>query len=143
MNNYETMNTKSLTDFRNNITKYINELKQNKKPIILTQHGKNAAVVLDAKKYQEMQDELDFMRKTSIGFEDLKRNRVHDSVEVYNEIEEIINETKSVEEKIPESNLIEKDGLLVLHTDFTGDISTIIEKEQKERINSILKFYLH
>lgn len=102
--NYDLTNSKSLTVFQNNIKKYISELQQNKKTITLTQRGKNTAVVLDAKKYQEMQDELEFMRKTSNGLEDLKCNRVHDSVEVFNEIEEILKETKSVEDNIPESN---------------------------------------
>jgi len=44
---------------------YINELRINKRPIILTQHGKSAAVLMDAEKLQELQDQIDFMRKVA------------------------------------------------------------------------------
>ena len=55
-NLYETLSVKNirpLTDFRNKMKEYINELNENKKPILLTQHGKSAAVLLHAEKFQE------------------------------------------------------------------------------------------
>ena len=61
-----------------------------KKPIILTQHGKCAAVLLDAEHYQDMNDLIDFMRKVATGLEDYKQNRIHNVSEVFSEVDEII-----------------------------------------------------
>ena len=90
MENLDVKNIKPLTDFRNNMKEYIRELKINKKPIILTQHGKGTAVLLDADKYQELQDQIDFMRKVALGLDDLKNNRIHPFSEAISEIENII-----------------------------------------------------
>ena len=68
-------NIKPLTEFRNHTKKYIKELKLTKKPIILTQHGKSAAVLLDPDKFQELQDQIEFMRKVALGLDDVKNKR--------------------------------------------------------------------
>ena len=46
METIDIRNIKPLTDFRNHIKKYIKELNTTKKPIVLTQHGKSAAIIL-------------------------------------------------------------------------------------------------
>jgi len=94
MDTIDIKNIKPLTDFRNNMKKYINELKINKKPIILTQHGKGTAVLLDAEKYQELQDQIDFMKKVALGLDDIKNNRIHSFSEVSDEIDNIISLAK-------------------------------------------------
>ncbi|MBD3383388.1 type II toxin-antitoxin system prevent-host-death family antitoxin [candidate division KSB1 bacterium] len=84
-------NITPLTDFRNNIKKYLNEIRVHKKPIILTQHGKSAAVIMDAEKYQEMQDQIEFMRKVALGLEDYREGRIVPAETVFSEIDQIIN----------------------------------------------------
>lgn len=69
---------------------YINELNKNKQPILLTQHGKSAAVLLHAEKFQEMQDQIEFMRKIATGLEDYKSGSVHSVVETFEDIDKII-----------------------------------------------------
>jgi len=69
---------------------YIKELNENKKPIVLTQHGKSAAVLLPAEKFQEMQDQIEFMRKVAQGLEDYQNNRVHSFQETFGAIDKII-----------------------------------------------------
>lgn len=95
METLDLKNIKPLTDFRNNMKEYISELKINKKPIILTQHGKGTAVILDAEKYQELQDQIDFMKKVALGLDDIKNNRVHPYSDVVNEIENIISRAET------------------------------------------------
>lgn len=90
METFDLRNIKPLTDFRNHIKKYIEELKITKKPIVLTQHGKCAAVILDADKFQEMQDQIEFMKKIALGLEEYKHNKIHPKSEVFSEIDEII-----------------------------------------------------
>ena len=89
-------NIKPLTDFRNHIKQYIKELNTTKKPIILTQHGKSAAVLLDAEHYQDITDQIEFMRKVATGLEDYKQNRIHDATEVFDDVDKIIVKAKDV-----------------------------------------------
>jgi len=83
-------NIRPLTDFRNNMKEYIKELNDTKKPILLTQHGKSAAVLLHAEKYQEMQDQIDFMRKIVQGLEDYKHGRTHTIDDTFDAVGEVI-----------------------------------------------------
>ena len=64
-------NIRPLTEFRNHIKEYIKELKLNKKPIILTQHGKSA-----------------------LGLDDVKNKRFHSFSEVINDVNNIITKTE-------------------------------------------------
>ena len=46
METIDVKNIRPLTDFRNKMKEYIKELNEHKKAIILTQHGKSAAVLM-------------------------------------------------------------------------------------------------
>lgn len=89
-------NIRPITEFRNHIKEYIKELKLNKKPIILTQNGKSAAVLLDPDTFQELQDQIEFMRKVALGLDDVKNKRFHPFSEVFNDVNNII---KNAEKK--------------------------------------------
>ncbi len=91
METLDVNNIRPLTDFRNKMKEYIKELNENKKPIILTQHGKSAAVLLNAEKFQEMQDQIEFMRKVAQGLEDYKSSRVHSIQDTFDAVDRIIN----------------------------------------------------
>jgi prevent-host-death family protein len=93
MSSIDLKNIKPLTEFRNHMKEYIDELRVNKKPIILTQHGKSAAVMLDPDKFQELQDEIKFMRKVALGLEDAKKKRFHSLDEVVDDVENIISKS--------------------------------------------------
>ena len=90
MYSIDVKNIKPLTDFRNHIKDYIKELKVNKNPIILTQHGKSAAVLLNPDKFQELQDQIEFMRKVALGLDDVKNKRLHSLDDVISHTEDII-----------------------------------------------------
>ncbi len=90
MHSIDVKNIRPLTEFRNHIKDYIKELRNNKNPIILTQHGKSAAVLLDPDQFQELQDQIEFMRKVALGLDDVKNGRLHSFNEVVNDTENII-----------------------------------------------------
>jgi PHD/YefM family antitoxin component YafN of YafNO toxin-antitoxin module len=69
---------------------YFVHLNDHKKPILLTQHGKSAAVLLHAEKFQEMQDQIEFMRKVAQGLEDYKNDHVHPVSETFDALDKII-----------------------------------------------------
>lgn len=51
-----TQDIQALTTFRNNSAAFLQHLKRTKRPVILTVHGKAAAVVQDAEAYQHLLD---------------------------------------------------------------------------------------
>ena len=87
-------NIKPLTDFRKHMKEYIEELQSSKKPIVLTQHGKSAAVMLDPELFQDIQDQIEFMKKVALGLDDIKNNRVHSFSDVKNDIYAIISKSE-------------------------------------------------
>ncbi len=94
METLDIRNIKPLSEFRNNLKKYIQELNSTKKPMVITQHGKSAAVVLNVDKFQQMQDQIDFMKKIVRGLEDYKKDEFHSKSEVFSEISKIINKSE-------------------------------------------------
>lgn len=50
---------RSVTEFQRNIKDYVERLKTNKKPLVLTVNGKAELVVQDAESYQLMLERLD------------------------------------------------------------------------------------
>lgn len=51
-----TQDIQSLTTFRNNSAAFLQQMKKNKRPVILMVNGKAAAVVQDAEAYQRLLD---------------------------------------------------------------------------------------
>jgi len=50
-----------VSEFRKNAAGFIERLQKQKRSIVLTQHGKSAAVLVDVSEYQRMIDKLDKM----------------------------------------------------------------------------------
>jgi len=53
---------KPVTEFRANAASLIEQIRETKRPLVLTQRGHSAAVVLDVGEYQRMLEELDLLR---------------------------------------------------------------------------------
>lgn len=53
---------KPLSDFRANITSYIENLRKTKRPLVITQHGKSTAVMLDVSEYETLLDNLEVLK---------------------------------------------------------------------------------
>ncbi len=90
MNPIDVKNILPLTDFRNQMKKYLRELQASQKPIILTQHGKSAAVLLSAEAFQKMQDEIEFLKKIARGLDDYKQGHTYPADTVFNETEKFL-----------------------------------------------------
>jgi len=50
-----------VSEFRKNAASFIDRIQKEKRSIVLTQHGKSAAVLVDVSEYQRMVDKLDKM----------------------------------------------------------------------------------
>lgn len=57
-----TRDIRPVTEFRANAAQYIDQVRETGQPVILTQHGRSAAVLLDVEAYETMLDELELLR---------------------------------------------------------------------------------
>ena len=51
-----------LSAFRANAAGFLQQVRETRRPLVLTQHGKSAAVVLGVDQYDALMDELDVVR---------------------------------------------------------------------------------
>jgi antitoxin YefM len=58
-----------LSAFRAGITSFIKQVNNTKRPMVITQHGKGVAVLLDVYEYEAMQDKIELLMdvQTSIN----------------------------------------------------------------------------
>lgn len=60
---------KPLSEVRTSIASFIKQVHDTKRPVIITQHGKGVAVLLDAHEYEVMQEKIELLSdiQTSIN----------------------------------------------------------------------------
>jgi antitoxin YefM len=65
-----------VSDFRANTSGMIEQVRETGRPLVLTQRGRGAVVLLDIHAYQSMVDELDELRDVCAGLADVEKGRV-------------------------------------------------------------------
>ena len=65
-----------LSEFRAETASYITRIKQNKRPLVLTQHGKCAAVVVSSDSYQAMVEKISLLEDIAAGEADISAGRI-------------------------------------------------------------------
>jgi antitoxin YefM len=58
-----------MSEFRTGIASFLKQIHDTKRPLIITQHGKGVAVLLDAGEYEAMQEKIELLQEiqTAIG----------------------------------------------------------------------------
>lgn len=71
-----------LSAFRANAAGFLEQVRASKRPLVLTQHGKSAAVVLDVDEYEALVDEVELLRDIRQAQAELARGEgiPHDQV---------------------------------------------------------------
>jgi antitoxin YefM len=71
-----------VTEFRANAAQFIEQVHETGEPVILTQHGRGAAVLLDVESYESMLEELALLRDVRMAEEQVAtgRTRSHATV---------------------------------------------------------------
>jgi len=64
--NYES-DIKPLTEFRANAANLVKQVRKSKRPLILTQHGKSTAVLVDVAEYQSIIDKLELLQEVQLA----------------------------------------------------------------------------
>lgn len=65
-----------VSDFRANTADSLRRLRETGRPLVLTQNGRSAAVLLDVASYQALVDENDLLRDLHAGLDDAREGRV-------------------------------------------------------------------
>lgn|SRR5574344_1174517 len=73
-----------VSEFRADINQKLKHAAEKRRPILLTQHGKSAAVVLDVKTYQALLYERDLFEDVRIAEEQIGRGDTYSTTEVKN-----------------------------------------------------------
>jgi len=68
-----TTDIRPLADFRANLAAVLEQVQRTKRPVILTQHGRSAAVLIDAAAYEAMLDRLELFDDVRAAEEQLAR----------------------------------------------------------------------
>lgn len=78
-----TSDVKPVSEFRANAAKLVQQVRETKRPLVLTQHGKSAAVLLDVEEYEEMVYTVELLRSIRQGEEELDAGQgiPHDQAE--------------------------------------------------------------
>jgi prevent-host-death family protein len=71
-----------LSAFRANAAGFLDQVRSTKRPLVLTQHGKSAAVILDVDEYEALVDEVELIRDIREARAQLERGEgiAHDEV---------------------------------------------------------------
>jgi len=59
---------RSMSEFRTGIASFLKQIHDTKRPLVITQHGRGVAVLLDANEYEAMQEKIELLQdmQTSI-----------------------------------------------------------------------------
>lgn len=64
-----------VSEFRANTAEYIERVTKNRRPLVLTQHGRSAVVILDVAEYQDIVERLELLEDLGASETDLASGR--------------------------------------------------------------------
>ena len=56
-----------LSTFRGNVTGFIKQVHDTQRPLVITNHGRSAAVLLDVNKYEEIMERLELLQDIHVA----------------------------------------------------------------------------
>jgi len=77
---------RSLSDFRANAASYIERVKSKRRPLVLTQHGKSSAVLIDVEDYQKLLDKIQLLEEISTARKELDNGEGVSQEEIFSEL---------------------------------------------------------
>ncbi|MBF0197157.1 MAG: type II toxin-antitoxin system Phd/YefM family antitoxin [Planctomycetes bacterium] len=72
---------KPITEFRSNASGILSHVKENNRPLLITQNGKSSAVLLDVHTYEKMMKIIDLQSSLLQAEDDIRNNKVRSSEE--------------------------------------------------------------
>lgn len=84
-----TQDIQSLTAFRANVSSFVDQVRQTGRPLVLTQHGQSAAVLMGVADYEALIEELEVLRDITLSERELAEGKEVAHEEVRKEVLEI------------------------------------------------------
>ena len=66
---------KPLSEFRANAANFVKQVKETKRPLILTQHGKSSAVLVDVAEYQAIIEKLELLQEVQLAEQQISEGK--------------------------------------------------------------------
>ena len=66
---------KPLSEFRANAANLVKQVRDTKRPLILTQHGKSSAVLIDVAEYQAIIDKMELLQEVQIAEQQISEGK--------------------------------------------------------------------
>jgi prevent-host-death family protein len=83
-----------LSEFRKKSADFIKRLKKEKQPIILTQHGKSAAVLMDVSEFERFTNKMEMLEDLLEAKQQVERGKTYSMAEAKERIEKHISKWK-------------------------------------------------
>lgn len=64
---------RSLSEFRANAAALIEQVRSTKRPMVITQHGKSSAVILDVQEYESLLEKIELLQEIEIAESQLQQ----------------------------------------------------------------------
>jgi prevent-host-death family protein len=79
-----------VNEFRANMASWMHQLEESGRPVVLTQRGRAAAVLVEPAMLDEIEESRDIVRRVLRALEDVERGELHEDSDVWAEVEEVI-----------------------------------------------------
>ena len=83
-----------LSEFRKKSADFVNRLKREKQPIILTQHGKSAAVLMDVSEYERLMKKMEMLEDLLEAKQQVEQGETHSMEKAKERIEKHLSKWK-------------------------------------------------
>lgn len=77
-------------EFRANMATWMRQLEESGRPVVITQRGRAAAVLVDPAMLDELEGARELVKRVLQGLEDVERGALHDDDDVWAEVEALI-----------------------------------------------------
>ncbi len=77
-------------DFRSDLSSWLKKTGETRRPLVVTQRGRAAAVVVSPEVMDELEEERAFMKAVVRGLKDIEDGRLSDDDDVWSEIDDIL-----------------------------------------------------
>ncbi len=81
-----------ITDLRQDATAIVKRVTKSREPLIITQRGRAAAVMVSVEDYEHSQHELEILRLLARGEKEIKKSKGHDLETVLSDADELLKE---------------------------------------------------
>jgi len=75
---------KPMSEFRSGISSFVKQVHDTKRPMVITQHGKGIAVLVDVSEFESMQEKLELLEEVQTASEQIKAGKSITHNQAYN-----------------------------------------------------------